>query len=451
MPVRARDAAGTPCLLVLPSEGPSGRHEAEAAVAALRQLLADPAAAAPRAAAWRQQLLLSSSAAALLGLTANYAPHQHEQQLRKARQAGASRAVLAGPAWLAASNDSDASLPVTPSGRLDEAVLGVRSSSGFLQSGSHGGMGRSAGPLPPLALPQAISRMGRAPPVADGTAVKDGSQTHAAAHSGLELHSTGSVISLGPASPAAAAATAASDAAAQPASSPPPPPPVSDPAWDTYCCASLAAGLAACMAEAVRQVEVGCAERGRLLAQLWNSYTGGLRSVGRVMAAVTAYIIVLGIIRIGFSLGSSLVSMPAEQWGNSVGRGLVQACRAWRSVAVRGARRDCPCALHRAHPARQVRRPSSRLRPAAAGVLSATIQEQQAQAGALAAANANLSAEALQLRWENSTMSFLRTEIGRLRIVSACGVWFSRGPWPGCTQRPSCMRRDQAACERQAA
>jgi hypothetical protein len=29
------------------------------------------------------------------------------------------------------------------------------------------------------------------------------------------------------------------------------------------------------MAEAVRQVEVGCAERGRLLAQIWNAYTGG--------------------------------------------------------------------------------------------------------------------------------------------------------------------------------
>lgn len=51
-------------------------------------------------------------------------------------------------------------------------------------------------------------------------------------------------------------------------------------------------------------------------------------------------------------------------------------------------------------------------------MLAAAIQQQQAQVQALAVANANLAAEASQLRWEVSSMGFLRTEIGRLRIVS---------------------------------
>lgn len=278
MPVRAGDAAGTPCLLVLPSEGPSSRHEAESALAALHQLLADPAAAAPRAATWRQQLLLCSSAAALLGLTAEYAPVQHEQQLRRAQpgHAGAGSGLLAGPAWLAGSSDTGAGLARAPPGRLDEALQGVRSSSGFLRPSSHGSASGSPSPLPPLAPPPASSRLCCAPPGAGRAGGQGRSRAQAAEHSSMVLHSTGSVLCLdsSPLTKAASAAMSAPDAAAP---TPPPvlpPPPINDPAWDGYCCASLAAGLAACMAEAVRQVEVGCAERGRLLAQLWNSYTG---------------------------------------------------------------------------------------------------------------------------------------------------------------------------------
>ncbi|KAL4427479.1 hypothetical protein ABPG77_000768 [Micractinium sp. CCAP 211/92] len=325
MPVRAGDAAGTPCLLVLPSEGPSSRQEAEAALAALQQLLADPAAAAPRAAAWRQQLLLSSSAAALLGLTADYAPVRHDQQLRSAqpRQYGANGELLAGPAWLAAGSGGGAGLVQTPAGKLGDAVQGVRSSSEFLKSSSHPSCGGSASPLPPLAPSKTSSLLCFAPLGVDGKGGPEGARGQGAGHCGLALPSTCSVLCPKSSPPAGAALAAGSAQCAAALPPVPPPPPLSDPAWDSYCCASLAAGLAACMAEAVRQVEVGCAERGCLLAQLWNSYTG---------------------------------------------------------------------------------------------VLESTIQQQQAQVEVLASANANLAAEASQLRWEGSTMSFLRTEIGRLRI-----------------------------------
>jgi hypothetical protein len=57
--------------------------------------------------------------------------------------------------------------------------------------------------------------------------------------------------------------------------------------------------------------------------------------------------------------------------------------------------------------------------PAAAGVLSATLQQQQEQVLALAADNANLAAEASLLRWEASSAEFLRREIMRLRNVRA--------------------------------
>lgn len=398
MPVRAGDAAGTPSLLVLPSEGPSSRQEAEAALAALQQLLADPAAAAPRAAAWRQQLLLSSSAAALLGLTADYAPVRHDHQLCSAqpRQCGANGELLAGPAWLAAGSGGGAGLVQTPAGKLGDAVQGVRSSSEFLKSSSHPSCGCSASPLPPLATSKTSSPLCFAPLGVDGKGGPEGARGQGAGHYGVALHSTGSVLCPKSSPPAGAALAAGSAQCAAALGPVPPPPPLSDPAWDSYCCASLAAGLAACMAEAVRQVEVGCAERGRLLAQLWNSYTGEARAAGRP--------------------GPRQCPTPAgHRRPGSHHAGKVLHGTPGPVLLPSHVLCECP----------SVRAPPSCLRPASAGVLESTIQQQQAQVEVLAAANANLAAEASQLRWEGSTMSFLRTEIGRLRIVSC-------GPAAGC-------------------
>ena len=266
LPARVADAAGRPCLLVLPSDGPSSRKEAEDAAAALQQLLADPAAAAQRAAAWREQLLLGSSSAALLGLTAEYVPPQQpEQQLRQAPVSQVGGPLLSGPSWLAGASGvghagsalmgschssftclvrqaCQATTRIGSSAALD-AVTGLRSSSSFLRTGSRAGTSRSASPLPPLAPSRAARRLGATP-----SAMATGWEDDAMA---LGSRPTASVSAL----------------LAQPSGS------ATDPAWDSYCFASLAAGIAACMAEAVRQVEVACAERGRLLALIWNSYT----------------------------------------------------------------------------------------------------------------------------------------------------------------------------------
>ena len=288
MPVRAQDAAGTTRLLVLPSDGPSSRQEAVTAAAALQQLLADPAGAAHRAAAWREELLLGSSAAALLGLTADYAPQPHAQQLRQPGGAAGAAAcsasgssVLAGPAWLAGSSACSAT-PGMPAALHSScaaasgaaAVRGVRSSSGFLQRSSS--ISRSSSPLPQLELPRVPSRLG-------------GSTAAAAAATAEPAPRLVPGASLGAVPLRALLASAAggplASAARPSAELPQPPPAPEDPAWDAYCRASLAAALAVCMAEAVRQVEVGCAERGRLLAALWNSYSATLAASLQQQAA----------------------------------------------------------------------------------------------------------------------------------------------------------------------
>lgn len=112
---------------------------------------------------------------------------------------------------------------------------------------------RSMSPLPPLPLPRRLSRpdAGLAGPC-------------------------NSFCSSWP-----SASDLASSAALQPAAP-------ADPAWASFCQASLAAGLAVAMAEAVRQVAVGCAERGRLLAQLWNAYTAALAATIQQQAAEVA-------------------------------------------------------------------------------------------------------------------------------------------------------------------
>lgn len=44
-------------------------------------------------------------------------------------------------------------------------------------------------------------------------------------------------------------------------------------AWDMHCVGCLAAAASVAMADLVRQVEVGCAQRGRSLALTWNLQT----------------------------------------------------------------------------------------------------------------------------------------------------------------------------------
>ena len=46
----------------------------------------------------------------------------------------------------------------------------------------------------------------------------------------------------------------------------------SDFAWDMHCAAAVAVAATVVMADIARQVEVGCAERGRALVQAWNLY-----------------------------------------------------------------------------------------------------------------------------------------------------------------------------------
>ena len=46
----------------------------------------------------------------------------------------------------------------------------------------------------------------------------------------------------------------------------------SDFAWDLHCAAAVAVAASIVMADIARQVEVGCAERGRALTQAWNLY-----------------------------------------------------------------------------------------------------------------------------------------------------------------------------------
>ena len=300
MPARLQGADGTTHLLVLPSDGPSSRQEALTAVAALEQLLSDPAGAAHRAAAWREQLLLQSSSAALLGMTAGYAPQQHARQLRRAdagqaaagsRSSSSSSSPLAGPAWLAGcgstigcASSGHLGVPLATGsscGTPPSPVHAVRSSSSFLHQSTS--PSRSGSPLPPLVLPRVPSRLGgTAPPAAAAAAVAEGQTDGAPADSSLRALPSAAMLG---------SAKRTRTATALPAQLPPPlpqqpaPPAQQDHAWEAYCRSSVAAALAVCMAEAVRQVEVGCAERGRLLAQLWNHYTATLGAAVRQQQA----------------------------------------------------------------------------------------------------------------------------------------------------------------------
>jgi hypothetical protein len=263
--VRARDAEGRSCLLVLPSDAPSTRQEAAAAAAALHRLLRDPGSAAAWAAAWRQQLLMGSSSSALLGLTAGCsAPQQYQQQLRR-QQAGtacgaamASGGTVAGPAWLASAAAAGGAAAGAPSGSAEGLVHAVRSTSGFLNAEGHSSAGSL--PLGQLGNPAGGSVFAHASP---------------AMHMSLQVPASGAAWQqLGTAATAAPAPLANRPMGAEGGTTGGTAGGGQDPAWDTFCSSSLAAGLAVCMAEAVRQVEVGCAERGRLLAQIWNCYSG---------------------------------------------------------------------------------------------------------------------------------------------------------------------------------
>lgn len=364
MPVRVRDAAGRPCLLVLPSDAPSTRQEAAKAEAALHHMLADPAAAAKRAAAWRQQLLLVSSSAALLGLTAGgVAPPPHQQQLRAERAGTAVGAApgggtLAGPSWLAASPAGAAS------GVAAELVQAVRGTSSFLQTDScsdTGSLGMGAGPAPTGR--QGQSHLGL---------TKDPQAVAApVAHLSLEVPASGTTSAAAAAAAGRLRPRAAAAAGSQAG-------PGDDPAWDGFCFASLAAGLAVCMAEVVRQVEVGCAERGRLLAQLWNGYTGVLTAT--------------------IQQQQQQVQQLATDNANLSAGGLLGVCVAavlrmggWEGGNVRSKHPLCKFAS--AAPTSVQRVPSASI------PLSCP------------------SAEASMLRWEASGAEFLRKEIMRLRNV----------------------------------
>lgn len=264
--MRARDAEGRSCLLVLPSDAPSTRQEAAAAAAALHRLLRDPGSAAAWAAAWRQQLLMGSSSSALLGLTAGCsAPQQYQQQLRR-QQAGTAcgaamasgGTVLAGPAWLASAAAAGGAAAGAPSGSAEGLVHAVRSTSGFLNAEGHSSAGSL--PLGQLGNPAGGSVFAHASP---------------AMHMSLQVPASGAAWQqLGTAATAAPAPLANRPMGAEGGTTGGTAGGGQDPAWDTFCSSSLAGGLAVCMAEAVRQVEVGCAERGRLLAQIWNCYSG---------------------------------------------------------------------------------------------------------------------------------------------------------------------------------
>lgn len=286
---------------MLPSDAPSGRTEAAAAAAALQQLLADPAAAAHQAVAWRQAMLAQSSAAALLGLTADYTPQQHQAQLRQGASEGAGGAggrspLVAGPSWLARSSGSCA-------GGGSAALLeAARSSSSFLRPEHSGAPQRSSSPLPPLALPRMAGRQG------DAMLGSSSSPLTAGLCCG---RSSCSSVGIGGA-PAVIADTQQLLVTAPSA--------VGDPAWDAYCQGSLAAALAVCMGEAVRQVEVGCAERGRLLAQLWNSYTLLLGATVRQQAAQLAQLAATNAnLSAGGWTGSPLLLLEPARAGRQAG------------------------------------------------------------------------------------------------------------------------------------
>lgn len=292
---------------------------------------------------WREQLLLQSSSAALLGITADYAPQQHARQLRQLGGRGdaacsssgrSSSSPLAGPAWLAGgsskggciSNRSGSESPSTESSYAAAASAAaadaVRSSSSFLQQLSSAS--RSSSPLPPLLLPRVPSRLGSsaaavaaaaaavAPPVApmatDSTACAGSLCSLPCA--ALPGCASGSMAPA--ACPPLQQQQQAQAQAQQPTLQPHAPPAQQDPAWDAYCRASVAAALTVCMAEAVRQVEVGCAERGRLLAQLWNSYTASLAATVRQQQAQLEELLVANA---NLSAGKSRVGMWWEEYG----------------------------------------------------------------------------------------------------------------------------------------
>eukprot|EP00887_Chlorella_sp_A99_P003228 scaffold9.g3228.t1 len=290
MPVRTADAQGRACLLVLPSDRPCTRQDALAAEAFLTRVFQDPAEAARLAAAWRQEVLLESCSAALLSLTVDYHPTPHVATLRPQRAAPE-------PVWFlgAAGGGGGSPCPGSSTGGTAAgagsrvAVEGLKSSSAAAKAGSSR---------------VAISQGGRQQRQGDGSLPMLRSLSRLADREQQQQCPPRSKSSLG--TYACGAASAAPG----------------DLAWDTFCATSVAAALAVCFAEAVRQVEVACAERGRLLARLWNSYTA---------------------------------------------------------------------------------------------TLGALLEQQAAEAARLGEANAGLAAEVARLRWEVSTMDFLRREITRLR------------------------------------
>ncbi|KAK9821477.1 hypothetical protein WJX74_000684 [Apatococcus lobatus] len=231
-----RDSAGVPTLLALPSDRPSLRQEAVAVEMLLTDAIAQPPHSLELAAAWRAHSLLEFCNTSMTALSAGGIPQ-------------ASHAWATAPASMP--NLPTTSLPARPAGGPVQSALIIRQPSRAQTEG-------------PLNRTQTLG----------GT----GTGSHTASRTDPAIN----ILTQSLRRPQRVAFNLISGVPGSPshASTPLQPPgnhsithAAGSLAWDMHCVGCLAAAASVAMADLVRQVEVGCAQRGRSLALTWNLQT----------------------------------------------------------------------------------------------------------------------------------------------------------------------------------
>jgi hypothetical protein len=255
LPATTHDRSGRPCLLVLPSDSPSPRSEAQALEAALAALLSAPGTAALRALHWRAETLRQRCAGALETLVA----HTPDQRW------------LLAPAFLSAAQLNPrpelAAEPFVVLQNLPPASTAMRRERSLQSRGGDRAALQSRG-----GDRAALQSRGgdRAALQSRGGGDRDRSL---ASFGGAAASARPFSTSRGGAGPPPSPGRRRNSAPDEGRTSPRPPPSLAEvaAAAGPQGLVELSVAVAVCYADVVRQVEVACGERGRTLARLWNA------------------------------------------------------------------------------------------------------------------------------------------------------------------------------------
>lgn len=268
IPAQITDPHGNACLIVLPSDRPSSRQEAVAVEQLLAELLAHPSRAARRACMWRANILSSLCADALNSLVSairagNVEPEQSWQfkALGKQLTQRVLGHTLPGPT---ADDEHAAHVSMQISSAIGVAPEGAAKGGQAVAPKATAVAGLAAVPKAAAAVvsPRIVAAA-FAPPaaIAEGAASMADAGADAPGDAGD-----------GDRQDAGAAAETSATAAQAPGSG------GSNglQGRSVESLYGLTLGTSIAMADVIRQVEVHCGERGRLLAQLWNCHISTL-------------------------------------------------------------------------------------------------------------------------------------------------------------------------------